>query len=48
MVATATGVHRGVHLNNTVKLPDLENMGVDKQSAQLHLRGPSYTALKSL
>jgi len=41
------GLMGGVNLNNSVRLPDPENMGVGKHSAQLSFTGPSYTALKS-
>jgi len=37
----------GVNLNETVRLPDLENRGYVNTARNYLLRGPSYTALKS-
>jgi len=39
MVAMATGVVRGVHLNDTVKLSDPENKNVNANSTQLSFTG---------
>jgi len=36
------------NLNNTVRLPDPKPKGVGNTARNYFLRGPSYTALKSL